>query len=547
MALRSLSMRVAVPAGLFTLISVAVLVFALIRVQRDALVDEIVRGSESISGAMLLSLERDMRDNRSERVQDVVYAMGSHTGIERIRLYNKAGRIAYSSRPDEVGQTVDSRAEACVQCHRGGATPAPDVDPHHRSRIYTNSAGQPMLGTISVVRNRTGCQGAACHASVADQKVLGVLDVTTSLEPAWARLAASTRRVALLGLLAVVVITTVLVLVIGRSVRRPLNRLLTATRRVAALKPAMPPSVALPPDTAYEIGILAGAFNDMAESLVSSNTRLEEWAASLEERMGAKARELREARAQIVQAEKLSSVGLVAAGIAHELNSPLMAIITFAHLIRGTLPPEGQAQDDLRMIEREAKRCATIIRQLLDFSRKQSEEPAKAPCHPGVVVRRALDLLKGELQKTGVVVSVTADEELAQIEANEAQLMQVFVNLALNAIQAMPDGGELAVAAATVDRHACATLDLPRHAHSEVVCIKIRDTGTGIARAHLDKVFDPFFTTKPVGKGSGLGLSVSLGIVRGIGGTIAVDSDGESWTEFTVFLPACEQPAMAMA
>jgi len=565
MPFRSLSTRVAVPAGFVALISVALFAYVLIRIQREEALDEIIRGSESISEAILLSLDHDMRDNRNDRVRELVEAMGQHEGIERIRVYNKTGKVVYSSEPQDVGSVVDTRAEACSQCHTEGATgapPAPDVDPRNRSRIYTNGGGRRLLGTIFVIRNRVGCQGATCHLPVSDQKVLGVLDVTSSLEPAWARLGEATRNAVLLSLAAASLITAMLVLVIRRSVRRPLDRLVAASRRVAASgdlngsssRSTTPASVraartqlALPDGTAREIRILAAAFTEMIESYASSNRGLEEWANSLEGMVASKARELTEARHQIVQAEKLSSVGVVAAGVAHELNSPLMAILTFAHLVRDSLPPGSQAIEDIRMIESETKRCATIIRQLLDYARKQEPEPPRKPCRPDASFRGALELLKGELQNGRIAVSVSVEPDLAEVEINDAQLMQVFVNLIVNAVHAMPEAGELSIEASTVTLEEPHDLDPPLDVGAQMVRISIRDTGTGIPRENLDRIFDPFFTTKPVGKGSGLGLSVSLGIVRSFGGTILVDSDGQSWTEFTVMLPAVGQAAQVAA
>ncbi len=565
MPLRSLSTRVAVPAGLVALVSVAMFAYVLIRIQRDEALHEIIRGSESISEAILLSLDHDMRDDRSDRVQEVVEAMGRHEGIERIRVFNKAGKVVYSSQPQDVGSVVDTRAEACSQCHKEGVTaapPAPDLDPRHRSRIYTNGGGRRLLGTIFVIRNRTGCQGSNCHMPVAEQKVLGVLDVTSSLEPAWARLGEATRNAVLLSLAAASLITATLMLVIRRSVRRPLDRLVAASRLVAtggdlagsSSRSTTPTSVraartqmALPDGTAREIRILAAAFNEMIESYASSNRGLEEWANSLQGMVASKARELTEARVQIVQAEKLSSVGLVAAGVAHELNSPLMAILTFAHLVRDSLPPGSHAIEDVGMIERETKRCATIIRQLLDYARQQEPDPARRPCRADTSLLGALELLKGELQNGRIAVSVSVAPDLADVEINDAQLMQVFVNLIVNAVHAMPEAGDLFIDASTVTVEEPPEVDPPLDSGAQMVRISLRDTGTGIPRENLDRIFDPFFTTKPVGKGSGLGLSVSLGIVRSFGGTILVDSDGESWTEFIVVLPACGPAAQAAA
>jgi two-component system NtrC family sensor kinase len=536
----TLSTRIAVPAGFFALVSVGLLSFILIRAQREQVLAEAVHGSESIAEAILLSLDHDMRVNRREGVREMLEAVARHEGIERIRILNKDGRISYASRPEEVGRAIDMQAEACVQCHQGADSPARELRPNDRSRIYRNADGNRVLATVDVIRNRPDCQGSACHVPVAEQSVLGVLDVAISLAPASARLAAATRDAVVISLIAVVLITATLIIVIRRSVRRPLGLMVAATRRIAAGETSLP----IPPGSAPEIGILATSFNEMIESLASSKEELAEWANSLEEKVASKAEELRQARAQVVQAERLSSVGLVAAGIAHELNSPLMGIITFANLVKSTLPADSQAREDVRTIEREANRCALIIRQLLDFSRKQTQDPQPYPCRLKPVLAGALELLKIEVQNARAEVKLEISDELPEVEANEVQLMQVFVNLVLNALQAMPNGGTLRISADVVPRAAFSRRDLPPHPSSSLVRIRVEDTGTGIPAADLTRVFDPFFTTKPLGKGSGLGLSVSLGLVQGYHGTIIADSDGRSWTRLTVLLPVAEHAAL---
>jgi two-component system NtrC family sensor kinase len=530
---------VAITAGFFVLISVAGLSFLLIRAQREQVLAEVVHGSESIAEAILLSIDRDMRVNQREGVREMVEAVGQHAGIASVRIYTKDGRISYSSRPEEVGRKVDTHAEACVQCHTGGTVRATEMNPNRRSRLYTDGHQEKLLATIYTIENREGCQGSGCHGPPAEQRLLGVLDVAMSLGPAQARLSAATRNAALISLAAAAVIAAALFLIVRRSVQRPINRMVSATRRIASGAPSLP----VPPGTAPEIEILAASFNELIESLSSSKQKLEDWASSLEEKVAVKAKELRSARSQVIQAEKLASVGLVAAGIAHELNSPLMAIITFAHLVRSKVAPDSREYEDLRMIEREANRCAAIIRQLLDFSRQQGQEPERHPCRVSVSLQKALELLKVEVQNSGVAVSVEIPDDLRKVDANDAQLMQVFVNLLLNALQAMPGGGELSIEADEVARRSVMHPDLAPNGET-LVRITVRDTGTGITAPDLTRVFDPFFTTKPQGKGSGLGLSVSMGIVRGFGGTIVAESDGASWTEFTLLLPAAEEPAL---
>jgi two-component system NtrC family sensor kinase len=531
--LRSLSTRIALPAGFFALISVAALSWLLIKTQRDNAFQETIRGSENLAETIQLAMEQEMRVNARDAIREMVTSVGRQQGIEDIRIFNKQGHISFSSHPNEVGQTLDMNAQECQTCHAGRAVP----DSLHRRQIYTDPDGHQVLATMRAIPNQVGCQGAHCHAFPEEQPVLGVLDVAMSLQPAEARLSRASWNAFGVSLLAVALITGTLFFIVWASVRRPVNTIVAATRRMAVGDPALE----VPRGTPREIGILATSFNEMVESLNTSRSHLEDWAESLQDKVAEKAMELQQAQFQVVQAEKLSSVGVVAAGIAHELNSPLMAIITFTHLVKKGLPEDSPAQDDLRMIEREANRCAVIIRQLLDYSRKQSQEPTLEPCHIAKAVAGALDLVKVEIQNGFIEARTSVPDDLPDVEANPVQLMQVFVNLVMNAVQAMPEGGTLSITADAVERRAYANLaSLPPHPGTKLVRTVVRDTGTGIHPEALPKVFDPFFTTKPVGKGSGLGLSVSLGLVRSYRGTILVESDGRSWTEFTILLPAAE-------
>lgn len=536
MPLRTLSTRIAFLAGLLALVGASALSYILIRSQRRQILAEVIHGSESLAETIRLSIDHDMRVNRRDGMSEMIESVGHHEGIEWVRLFNKEGRISYSSQPGEVGQSVDMRAEACVNCHHGAA-PDRDLAPEDRSRVFTAADGRRIVGTIHVIRNEPGCGGAGCHNPPDEQSVLGVLDVAMSLEPTQARIWASTRNALTVSLAAVVMITGALFLVVWQSVRRPVSRMIAATRRVAAgdLTQHVP-------GASGEIGFLASSFNEMVESLNSSQRDLEAWASGLETKVAEKAEELRSAQFQVVQAEKLSSVGLVAAGIAHELNSPLMAIITFAHMVQAKLEPDSQSYKDVDMIVHEANRCAAIIRQLLDYSRRQAQVPDTEPVRISQVVERALELLKVEIKNGRIEVDTSVPQGLPIVEANEVQLMQVFVNLILNAVQAMDDGGRVSIVADVVPRSHYDRLKLPPHPGEKLVRVRVRDTGPGISREALRKVFDPFFTTKPVGQGSGLGLSVSLGLVRRYRGLILAESDGKTGTEFTVLLPVPTEP-----
>jgi two-component system NtrC family sensor kinase len=233
-------------------------------------------------------------------------------------------------------------------------------------------------------------------------------------------------------------------------------------------------------------------------------------------------------RQQIGRSEQLASVGRLAAGVAHEINNPLTGVLAFADLLREKENMDAQDREDLDLIVRETKRAREIVRGLLDFAR---ETPTRvAPLDVNDLVRQTLQLLgKREAFQDINLVDDLADH-LPSIRGDRNQLQQVFVNLSLNACEAMPGGGTLLISTSAADGQ---------------VAIEVTDTGSGIQREHVDKIFEPFFTTKPVGKGTGLGLSVSYGIVQQHGGTLEVKSQVGMGTTFTITLPTAPPPETA--
>ena len=179
------------PAGFFALISVAVLSVLLIRGQREQALQEAIHGSENLAEIIHLSLDHEMRINRRDELRDMLSSVGEQLDIEAVRIYNKDGAIAYSTNSEEVGEVVDIASDACVACH-AGPVPVDELDPEDRSRVYGAQNGSTLLGTIRVIRNEEGCQGSGCHASMVEQRVLGVMDVIVDMAPHRSRVASAT-------------------------------------------------------------------------------------------------------------------------------------------------------------------------------------------------------------------------------------------------------------------------------------------------------------------------------------------------------------------
>ena len=270
-----------------------------------------------------------------------------------------------------------------------------------------------------------------------------------------------------------------------------------------------------------EIGRLGASFNRMTEELHKATERYRALMNTLEDKVREKTDQLRQAQDHLVQTEKLTSLGRFAAGIAHEVNNPLTSILLNGHLVAERLKEENPLQEHLRLIIDETTRCGTIVRGLLDFSRQTP--PQKEPADVNEVVERTLLLLNSQIIMQQVQVETELERDLPELQLDVNQMQQVFANMILNALDAMPGGGRLIV-----------RTRMP--AAEGVVEVSLADTGRGISREHVSRIFDPFFTTKGTA-GTGLGLSISYGIVRRHGGTIEVDSEPGKGTTMIIHLP----------
>jgi signal transduction histidine kinase len=235
---------------------------------------------------------------------------------------------------------------------------------------------------------------------------------------------------------------------------------------------------------------------------------------------------------QLRHAERLSTVGKLAAGLAHELGTPLNVVSGRAKMIESGRLTSEAAIANAKIIHGQTDRMTKIIRQLLDFARRGHAN--KAAVDVRELSRRALELLTPLAKKRGVVLSLDGGEDAAMLEVDAGQIEQVLSNLVVNGIDATSAGGEMVVRIRMEEATPPAGSDAkPGH----YLRIDVRDPGAGIRKEDLDRVFEPFFTTKDVGLGTGLGLSVAHGIVRDHGGWIAVQSEENRGSCFSVYLP----------
>lgn len=315
-------------------------------------------------------------------------------------------------------------------------------------------------------------------------------------------------------------LTGVLILIIAyvaltRLIVRPVEDLTRASERLAT----GPLSTTAPVAGAAEVARLAISFNRMARDLRADRKALEGRLAELEKAT----RELRSTQDQLIRSEKLASVGRLSAGIAHEIGNPLAAILGFVELLQAGGLPEPDEREFLRRVKNEVERIHRIIRELLDYSRAEPAAPAPDEVADlAHVVEEAVKLVAPQKDLRGITIERRFGENISRVRGSESDLLQLTLNLLLNAADAVNGDGSILI---EVDE----TADEVRFA--------ISDSGSGIAEDMLDKLFDPFVTSKPPGKGTGLGLAVSQAIVMRLGGSIRAENRPLGGACFEVRLP----------
>jgi two-component system NtrC family sensor kinase len=263
-------------------------------------------------------------------------------------------------------------------------------------------------------------------------------------------------------------------------------------------------SYRIEPVSQNELGELEKTFNFMASSLKERDDELKE-----------------QTQRQLIQSEKLASVGRLAAGVAHQINNPLTGVLTYSSLLLRKKPEDDPEREDLQVIVDETMRCREIVKDLLGFSKQT--EPQKQAVDINGIIKHALGLTKNQALLNRVKVITELHDQLIQIVVDGVQIQEVFLNIILNAIDAMPKGGELRI-----------TTDMK---DDQFVQIRFADTGSGISPENLDKIFDPFFTTKDASKGTGLGLAVVYGIIEKHRGKIWMESEVDRGTTCIIDLP----------
>ena len=512
-----------------TALALAVFVFTmmLVRNNREELLQQVITHSGFLSTVVIKSTRFAMMQNKPSQVDQIIQDVGDQQNIEKVRILSKDGTVIHSSKRAEIGTIVDQETESCLACHR--SQKAREASPKMgRARFFTNQDGKRMLGSTAVIHNEPSCAVSGCHKGIEEQPVLGVLDIVYPIDTIEQTLRSNTYTVFSLALGFIILAGLLVSYLVHRLIYLPLHDLDEGAAKLASGDL----DNMIPIRSKDELGQLAHSFNSMTLALRKSRVDLEEWGRTLEQKVKEATQELHRAQAQTARNEKLASVGLMAAGIAHELNNPLTGVLTFAYLVRKNLPPDSRDAEDLDLVIRETKRCATIIRRLLDFAREK--KPENTYCDLNTLITETMHLTEQSAQINDISIKTDLDPQLPSIWLDENLIKQVIMNMLVNAQHAIEGEGSI-----TIKTRACPVIDCPESLKpfGDMAEITISDTGCGIPEDDLQRIFDPFFTTKGVGKGTGLGLSVSHGTIEAHGGAIEVESTVGKGTEFRIYLP----------
>lgn len=488
-----ISHKLIAAVGLTVISIIGIFSYIMIHSQSEMLIEELERSALQLIESVKSSTKYDMLMGRNDAVHRILDAVAKTEGIERVRIFDKQGRVVFSSEEEEIDQKVDVQAEACYICHMT-ETPLETLPQSARTRTFRSEDGYRVMGVTDPVMNEPSCWQGSCHIHPQDEVKLGTLDIMMSLKEVDEQLVASQWRMLTFAVVTILAISLCLGFMLRRIVITPVNKLVEAHNQLAGGNL----NYTLDTSKSDEIGYLAKSFNDMT-------------------------RKLGEAQRQIYHSDKLASLGRMAAGVAHEINNPLTGILTYASYLHKRLNSDPDVKADLEVIVRETKRSRQIVQGLLNFSRQT--KPSKTLVDLEEVLNKAATILSNELRSHNVTLK-TELPELPQLRADANQLEQLFINLIVNAIDAIGEsGGEITV-----------TGQLLTDDETQTIELEFSDTGCGIPFENQDKIFDPFFSTKGF-KGTGLGLSVVWGIVQKHGGTIEVESEPGDGATFRIRFP----------
>ena len=517
--LSKLSIKLVLVISVVLIIVFAVNTYVAIKYLEDELTEIHKQSAFSASDLIKSSTRHSMLHNNREDIYNTIRTIGNEPGFLKVRIFNKQGVISFSSDSSEIGKEVDMNNESCVACHTSAGRK--NVDSKELFRSFFVSADERAVGLINPIKNETDCYTADCHAHSKSVGMLGVLDVVVSMKKADLSISSTKKTIIINFIIITLIISSISGTFIYVLINKPLKRVSFGIDELGRGNW----NYRIPVRERDEVGIISKQFNDMSRKLSLAYNEIKEWSETLNVKVEEKTQELKIIYEQIVQMEKLASLGKLSATVAHELNNPLEGILTYSKLVSKKLKKEGSNEkltEYLDLISDEASRCGRIVKDMLIFSHSDKEE--FNICNITGIIEKSIKLINHHLEINNIKLNKNFESEDLLISCSGQKIQQALMSLLINAIESMQSKGE-------------GTISITTRRIDGNVEIRITDTGSGIDTKDLPHIFDPFYTTKDAGKGTGLGLSVVYGIINTHKGKIEVEETSISGTTFNILLP----------
>ena len=475
------------------------------------------------------ALYKSMLENDRSSLQSTLDIINNMSGIDDVNLYDGDNNLAYSSISND---TTNHSNPDCKSCHRNIESMFSTKEKSYRiididsecSMNHNNNNVRHLL-IKSPILNSPSCYTAECHSHAENEEVLGSLLIKFPLKGLDDALLKSTQNYFILAVVITTLLVTFLIIFTTKKIRKPLNALILASEAVANGDKST--RLEIKPNQLLDMKMVSVAFNDMLDNLQRATVELQNWSHQLEYKVQKKSEELGQAQNELINIERIASLGRLSLSVAHEINNPLSGILVYAKLVHKQLQTQDLEPEKkesilkhLKFIENEAKRCGDIVKGLLDFSRKDQND--FEPASLNQILIETFDLMTHSMKVSNVNFLSDFSAKSDQIFCSPNQIKQVCVAILVNAMEAVSENGEIMIRTSNPD---------PEH-----IRIDISDNGIGIPEEAMPHIFEPFFSTKEKTNGIGLGLAIVHGIVQNHKGKIEVKSDRGKGTTITINL-----------
>lgn len=476
------------------------------------------------------ALYHSMLENDRKSLQNTLDVINTMSGIDDVNMYDNNNNLVYTSISND---SINHSDPDCKSCHTDFASMFEEKEKSYRiidieteCSMNENPNNSRHLIIKSPILNSPTCSTSSCHAHPEGEEVLGSLLIKLPMKDLDTALSASTKDYIILAALMSSLLFIFLILFTYKQIENPLHAIIKASEAVT--KGDKSTRLEIKTKQLSDIRTVSIAFNDMLDNLQMANNELQNWSKQLEYKVQKKTEELGQVQSELINIERIASLGKLSLSVAHEINNPLSGILVYAKLIQKQLHKILADEDkkdimlkNLKLIENETKRCGDIVKGLLDFSRKdQNDFEAK---HIHEVLHETYELMAHSMKVAGInfIADFGADADLINCSPN--QIKQVCIAILVNASEAILDNGEIVFRTSNPS--------------ADTIRIEVIDNGIGVSEADAQHVFEPFFSTKEKASGIGLGLAIVHGIIQNHNGRTDIVSERGKGTSIIITLP----------